>query len=665
MDHFYLDECNQHAPEIVPFLTTITPYQDGEWAEFPQRVGYPPEFYRLVRQDSGCKHEGPYMSPQQFLALLQEWLFFGTLIEWFRIFGLDVSRDDFVIERAGKRWLYTGGLADLCKQIMWKNCNESVPVEPLSEEKLYTDVINEFYLQKQPAKVARTMKLQSLGRMTSRTLAYTLGIDTDTLALQTQHKHIARETKDNQETSSRLTHIYAMLERTSVFIDRADRHLNEADMAEVAASSHMLACTLLIESLEEMTERILQRTMCLPVLGSLRSHALGNPTANALPQCQLERLSRLAAAVDGEATAFWIDTLLVPLGQPLRQKTISMMVRIYKESRAMIVIDRDLSFVEGIRTHRVMHVLLSDWSTRLWTFQEGMLCSDRTHFAFKDRLVSLWELDMGLGYLSTLPELLSVRSYWLRLGEYPEARRDAAPGDLLKLVSTVHKRATTKPWDEAICLATLLGYDVLALPLKPKFEDLLKLTGLSIPEDLIFLKGPRCELRGYRWAPRTVLNTGLGNIVVTTAARNRLTSLGPKGIQIVKDVCCIGDVTIQVGQKPYMLIQPSAVSDVAEAAYMITLANDRDDTMEARVLRNAAFVWTSTSELALQEWAIAGMPAPAIIISNLHKDEDNELCGHYETDTCILFDKTFLGTSVDKLPTLERTIAHSYTLWVD
>ncbi len=122
---------------------------------------------------------------------------------------------------------------------------------------------------------------------------------------------------------------------------------------------------------------------------------LGNTRRNSLPLCQLiilrSRLFRLmerywTAPRPPRRIAFWIDTLCVPLTpKVIRKKAIMKMQDVYRKSVAGLVLDA------GLMQHPcpldplevLVRVQTSDWSRRLWTYQEAAL-APRIHFQFQD-----------------------------------------------------------------------------------------------------------------------------------------------------------------------------------------------------------------------------------------------------------------------------------------
>lgn len=400
---------------------------------------------------------------------------------------------------------------------------------------------------------------------------------------------------------------------------------------------------------------------------SHRSHALGNPQANILPSCQLESLSRLSSTIDPEISALWIDTLLVPLIQPLRQRTISSMGTIYRNSKAMIVVDRDLLSVKGPRTHRALQIWLSDWMTRLWTLQEGWMCLHKIHFAFQDRLVPIYELTQGLYHLNPLREILAGPYHPVVIGTSLHFDPgEGSTGDITKFAASLQRRHTSKWWDEAICLATLLGHEVLALPYRPKLEDLLKLMSSSIPMEVMFLNGPRSDLEGFRWAPKTLLSTRTnpsGSLAPSTS-----TILGPKGIRIVKNIIRFDtSISIKQGRRPLLMVRLEAAPG---ALCVVTLAEDDgiDEMIEARVLHNAALVFEVRPESvteALGVSAMTNLQLEAVLVSHLREDDEHEMCARYATATTVAFDETVMGSYFAGFPTVSGSPAADFALWVD
>jgi hypothetical protein len=136
------------------------------------------------------------------------------------------------------------------------------------------------------------------------------------------------------------------------------------------------------------------------------SDGLGNPHRNALPRCQLKRLSGMVRSLDeqySDILLFWLDTICVPpdsIGMKEAQDlAISMMRRTYEDATTGLVLDswlfdatsRGKSHVENLT-----RIFSSSWTNRLWTFQEGALAK-ALHVQFSD---AAYDLDHGIQQLA-------------------------------------------------------------------------------------------------------------------------------------------------------------------------------------------------------------------------------------------------------------------------
>ena len=108
------------------------------------------------------------------------------------------------------------------------------------------------------------------------------------------------------------------------------------------------------------------------------SDGLGNPKANTLPRCQLERIQFLVNSLDSEhkyLIPFWIDTICVPLIPELKSLAIMNMDKTYRNATSVLVLDKSWNDVSvSVSTIEIMmRIRYSTWMTRLWTFQEARL----------------------------------------------------------------------------------------------------------------------------------------------------------------------------------------------------------------------------------------------------------------------------------------------------
>lgn len=125
------------------------------------------------------------------------------------------------------------------------------------------------------------------------------------------------------------------------------------------------------------------------------SDGYGNMESNKVWHCQLCFIRRLLKqAVNDPKMAFWMDTLVIPMGESpeskeRRKKSIQQIAKIFKWSKCTVVLDRGLISLEerGQSTDpclTAMRILSSGWMRRLWTLQEAFQ-SKTLWVAFEER----------------------------------------------------------------------------------------------------------------------------------------------------------------------------------------------------------------------------------------------------------------------------------------
>lgn len=121
------------------------------------------------------------------------------------------------------------------------------------------------------------------------------------------------------------------------------------------------------------------------------SDGMGNPSENALPECELRRIQRCVDNLDDSPSEqpsqhlfFWMDTLCVPLEAEYRNLAIIRMAKTYFHASKVLVLDNWLRFdMSGSDTSEsdprkiLFKIAFSTWTTRLWTYQESVLAQKR------------------------------------------------------------------------------------------------------------------------------------------------------------------------------------------------------------------------------------------------------------------------------------------------
>jgi hypothetical protein len=212
-----------------------------------------------------------------------------------------------------------------------------------------------------------------------------------------------------------------------------------------------------------------------------------------------------------------------------RKTAISSLRQVYTNASKVLVLDRGLAQVGDISLERKMQLLCSEWMTRLWTLQEGLLSSE-VWVEFKDAIVPVRNV---LDKVRSPPE--DEGSVWdflhdqstgaetVNLIASASARHQF---HILEIQQMMVRRQTTRMADEPVCLATLLNIDLANFQGMPSMEDIFR-TLDRVPLALIFVGSPRLTTAGLRWAPASFLGRHAPGVY--SAGEGTLTQRGLQG----------------------------------------------------------------------------------------------------------------------------------------
>ncbi|KAL4759320.1 uncharacterized protein BDW70DRAFT_161769 [Aspergillus foveolatus] len=262
------------------------------------------------------------------------------------------------------------------------------------------------------------------------------------------------------------------------------------------------------------------------------THGLGNPDENALRRCQLRELVKLLkrthedqdlgdTGTDPKNIYFWIDTLCLPLRPSHSRKAgIKQMRHCYEAAAAVLVLDKHLRrstiYTPSITTELLLQVAISDWRFRVWTLQEAIFAK-KLIFQFLDGPVDAEELILRHVSSPAFDKFNHVNLFLMlhllpALGFDTLALNDGIirvrHTSLLSLFFSLQGRAISKPEDEPLCAASLLGQDnvlseILHCPKEDRMKEFWRAQG-RIPAWVVFIDGPKIDETGYRWAPSTL-----------------------------------------------------------------------------------------------------------------------------------------------------------------
>jgi hypothetical protein len=208
-----------------------------------------------------------------------------------------------------------------------------------------------------------------------------------------------------------------------------------------------------------------------------------------------------------------------------------MMGQVYSLAYTVLVLDSALrktsSFPETLEA--IVRINTGIWSTRMWTLPEGVRARN-LHFDFRDGLLSAKDLRRRYdrakqnplhrehhvykaGWLFS-PYIFSMRNKIDDTNSAPKKRNGAAEHEQVAHIwQSMQWRQAARVEDETLCLARLLDIDPLPLlrveaASKAKIAEIRMVEFLDlldqhfgIPPGMIFLPGPKLQIRGLAWAP--------------------------------------------------------------------------------------------------------------------------------------------------------------------
>lgn len=246
------------------------------------------------------------------------------------------------------------------------------------------------------------------------------------------------------------------------------------------------------------------------------AQGLGNQDTNALPRCQLRRLSAMVNELyppSQRPVPFWIDTLSCPTEpEEATSLAIVQMRNTYSGADKVLVLDSYLNMDTARMSdaEMLLRIFCSGWTRRLWTLQEGALARD-AYFRFRDTNLNLAAVRARVR-ADSQGASLDVEEVFeeLCLGWFSSNAQPSTVGQrLIVIARAVRHRATSVAEDEALCLGTLAGIDMKLL-VDPKVPPQERMRVFweqfeAPPSMVVFWEGGNLDEIGYRWAPKSFL----------------------------------------------------------------------------------------------------------------------------------------------------------------
>ncbi|OQV00995.1 hypothetical protein CLAIMM_06419 [Cladophialophora immunda] len=247
------------------------------------------------------------------------------------------------------------------------------------------------------------------------------------------------------------------------------------------------------------------------------SDGRGNPLQNSLPVCQLRSIQHYVTTLtESQSSLFWIDTLCVPVKEPLRHLAILRMAKVYSSASQVLVLSGELLShnLPSCPDQTLFSIYCCKWMLRLWTMQEASLAED-LKFQFADTVIPYTPREHVLRVMASYGGTGPVS---MLLGLYAAIAIDQAKLSLqaithekypfLSFLAALQFRSTSRPMDVTVCASILLGSGlgaVLDAPDDVKMQTFWKNRG-NLPASVLWMLGPRLKADGFRWAPSNLLH---------------------------------------------------------------------------------------------------------------------------------------------------------------
>ena len=266
------------------------------------------------------------------------------------------------------------------------------------------------------------------------------------------------------------------------------------------------------------------------------SDGLGSTTEIGLPLCQVEFIAKLSFAClephsehSSVSPAFWIDSLCVPSNKDSRKRAIRLMAETYKRAKEVVVLDsaiRSQLRPEFSTDKKALFIILtSKWMQRVWTLQECVFAQSLRFLIAGGSMVSAEELQKHHMHRAVGPHGQVIRCLDFFADNvfictpfdkvYLKPLKKGETGSpfysLDDLLRHLVNRTTTKPEDETLAVASLIGVDVSSILPYSTADDRLRALFLQteiLPTEIIFCSEmKRMQTPPFRWAPLTLRYT--------------------------------------------------------------------------------------------------------------------------------------------------------------
>ena len=259
------------------------------------------------------------------------------------------------------------------------------------------------------------------------------------------------------------------------------------------------------------------------------SHGQGGrpEVGHGMNRCLHRRYTSIAKSLGCDS--YWMDTPCIPEDHQLRKEAILNINKIFEQSRATLVCDRDLMSIDAsnltvqVRETIVVTTMVCDWNLRAWTFLEAfrgrsniyVLCKDNIVVSLKETVEIVYRkgcIDTAL-LLLTIPHLLPARDK-----RETKTVGNAFVSGFMTIVesgSLLSCREASRPGDDIVVWSLLLDDKVYS-----NAEAFWKSReGHILPTAFLLSSALRLKTPGLRWAPCSPAAQILGDESTSSAYR--------------------------------------------------------------------------------------------------------------------------------------------------
>lgn len=237
----------------------------------------------------------------------------------------------------------------------------------------------------------------------------------------------------------------------------------------------------------------------------------GRPEArHGFNHCLHRRYASVARSLGCDS--YWMDTPCIPEDHKLRREAIENINKVFEESKATLVCDRDLMDIDAsklsieVRELILGTVIVCDWNLRAWTFLEAFRGRESIHILCKQNvIVSLketLEIVHSQGSIEIATLLLSVphlQPAFIKK-DFNISQPSTSVTGFLTLATggtLLSHRAATRPGDDIVIWSLLLD-DAVYKDARAFWKSR---EGCYMPTSFLVSSVPRLKKRGLRWAP--------------------------------------------------------------------------------------------------------------------------------------------------------------------